>query len=161
MAANATRQVRQNPCNPCGIEQAPQNARSAPAGVSEVTAEATRVSAKAQHPVHLRDGSDHTGVIACLLRLPCRALQASNVLEQQVTLIDVVVPEGHIHPLFVSLAHDTAGVSALATPYFGHKGRKFREAETFVDLLHRPLVALLLLLLSDSFAGHCYLDASR
>ena len=28
-----------------------------------------------------------------------------------------------------------------------------------VDLLHRPLVALLLLLLSDSFAGHGYLGS--
>ena len=34
--------------------------RSAPVGVARVTAEATGVSTQAQHPVHLRDGPDHT-----------------------------------------------------------------------------------------------------
>ena len=79
--------------------------------MARITAEATSVSAQAQHPVHLRDGPDHTGVVACLLRLPRRALQASDALEQQVTLIDVVVPEGQIHPLFVGFSHDTTGLS--------------------------------------------------
>jgi len=85
--------------------------RSAPVGVGRVTAEATGVSTQAEHPVHLRDGTDHTGVVACLLRLPRRALQASDALEQQVTLIDVVVPESQIHPLFVGFSHDTTGLS--------------------------------------------------
>ena len=86
--------------------------KSATAGVGRVTAEATGVSTQAQHPVHLRDGTDHTGVVASLFRLSRRALQASDALEQQVTLIDVVVPEGQIHPLFVGFSHDTTGVSA-------------------------------------------------
>ena len=86
--------------------------RSAPIGVARVTAEATGVSTQAEHPVHLRDGTDHTGIVACLLRFPRRALQASDALEQQVTLIDVVVPEGKIHPFFVGLSHDTTGLSA-------------------------------------------------
>ena len=52
------------------------------------------------------------------------------------------------------------GVSACAPPCFGNKGSKLREADAFVDLLHRPLVALLLLLLGDSLAGHGYLQGS-
>ena len=128
--------------------------------MARVPAEATGVSTQAQHPIHLCDGTDHTGVVACLLRLSRRARQASDSLEQQVTLIDVVVPEGHIHPLFMGLGHDTAGVSAGAPPCFGHKGSKFTKTDALIDLLHRPLVALLLLLLSDSFAGHGYLQGS-
>ena len=85
--------------------------KSATAGVGRVTAEATGVSTQAQHPVHLRHGADHTGVVACLFRLPRRALQARDALEQQVTLIDVVVPESQIHPLFVGFSHDTTGLS--------------------------------------------------
>ena len=84
------------------------------------------------------------------------SLQASDALEQQVTLIELVVPEGHIHPLFVGIGHHAAGISAGAPPCFGHKGRKFREADALIDLFHRPLVALLLLSLSDSLAGHGY-----
>ena len=57
--------------------------------MGRVTAEATGVSAQAQHPVHLRDGTDHTCVVAALFRLPRRALQASDALKQQITLIDV------------------------------------------------------------------------
>ena len=125
-----------------------------------MTSEYFLVSTQAEHPVHLRDVTDHTGVVACLLRLPRRALQASDALEQQVTLIDVVVPEGQIHPLFVGFSHDTTGVSAGAPPCFGNKGSKFAEANASVDLLHRPFVALLLLLLGDSLAGHGYLGSS-
>ena len=134
--------------------------RSAPVGVARVTAEATGVSAQAQHPVHLRDGPDHTGVVACLLRFPRRALQASDALEHQVTLIDVVVPKGHIHPLFVGIGHDTAGVSAGAPPCFGHKGSKFTKTDALVDLFHRPFVAMPLLVLGYSFASHGYLPGS-
>ena len=79
--------------------------------MARMTAEATGVSPQAQHLVHLRDSTDHAGPIACLLRLPRRALQASDALEQQVTLIDVVVPESQIHPLFVGFSHDTTGLS--------------------------------------------------
>ena len=128
--------------------------------MGRVTAEATGVNTQAEHPVHLRDGTDHTGIVACLLRFPRRALQASDALEQQVTLIDVVVPESQILPLFVGFSHDTAGVPARAAPCFGHKGRKFAETDTLVDLFHRPVEALLLLRLRDSRVGHGYLDAS-
>ena len=51
--------------------------------MGRVTAEATGVSAQAQHPVHLRHGTDHTGVVAALFCLPRRTLQASDALEQQ------------------------------------------------------------------------------
>ena len=57
--------------------------------MARMTAEATSVSAQAQHPVHLRDGTDHTGVVTALFRLTRRALQASDALKQQITLIDV------------------------------------------------------------------------
>ena len=119
-----------------------------------MTSESTSVSTQAQHPVHLRDGTDHTGVISCLFRLPRRALQASDALEQQVTLIDVVVPEGHIHPLFVGFSHDTAGVSAGAPSCFGNKGRKFAETDALVDLFDRPLEALPLLRLRHPVGRH-------
>ena len=76
-----------------------------------MTTEAMGVSIQAQHHVHPRDAPVQTGVVACLLRLPRCALQASDALEQQVTLIDVVVPEGQIHPLFVGFSHDTTGLS--------------------------------------------------
>ena len=128
--------------------------------MARVPAEATGVSTQAEHPVHLRDGTDHTGIVASLFRLSRRALQASDALEQQVTLIDVVVAEGKIHPLFVGLSHDTTGVSAGASPCFGHKGRKFAETDALIDLFHRPVEALLLLRLRDSRVGHGYLDAS-
>ena len=134
--------------------------RSAPVGVGRVNAEATGVGAQAQHPVHLRDGPDHTGVVAALLCLPRCALQASDALEQQVTLIDVVVPEGQIHPLFVGFSHDTTSLSAGAPPCFGHKGRKLAEADALINFFHRPQVALLLLRLSDSRVGHGYLQGS-
>ena len=39
-------------------------------------------------------------------------------------------------------------------------GSKFAEANASVDLLHRPFVALLLLLLGDSLSGHGYLQGS-
>ena len=87
-----------------------------------VTSESSQVSTQAEHPVHLRDVTDHTGVVACLLRLPRRALQASDSLGQQVTLIDVDVPEGHVHPLFVGFCDDTTGVPAGAPRCFGSKG---------------------------------------
>ena len=86
--------------------------KSATAGVGRVTAEASGVSTQAQHPVHLRDGTAHTGVVAALFCLPRCALQASDALKQQITLIDVVVAEGEIHPLFVGFSRDTTGLSA-------------------------------------------------
>ena len=96
-----------------------------------MNAESTGVSTQAEHPVHLRDDTDHTGVVAYLLRFPRRALQASDALEQQATLINIVVPKGHIHRLFVGIGHDTAGISAGAPPCFGHKGRKFRKVDAW------------------------------
>ena len=69
------------------------------------TAEAAGVSTQAQHPVHLRDGTDHTGVVACLLRLPRRPLQASDALKQQITLIDYVV---NVYPTSWSPSDNTA-----------------------------------------------------
>ena len=79
--------------------------------MARVAAETTGVSTQAQHPVHLRHGTDHTGEVACILRLPRRALQASDALKQQVTLIDILVPEGQINPLFVGFSHDSTSWS--------------------------------------------------
>ena len=44
---------------------------------------------------------------------------------------------------------------------FRKQGKLFREADTLVDLSSGPLLALLLLLLGDSLAGHGYLNASE
>ena len=95
--------------------------RSAPVGVARVTAEATGVSAQAQHPVHLRDGTDHTGEVAALFRLARRALQASKALKKQITLVDVFVVEG-VQPLLMGFLHDSAGLPAGDPPCFGSKG---------------------------------------
>ena len=104
-----------------------------------MTAESFLVSAQGHHLVELSDAADNHSELAAFFCLPRRALQASDALEQQVTLIELVVPEGHIHPLFVGIGHDTAGVSAGAPPCFGHKGRKFREADALIDffIAHR------------------------
>jgi len=125
-----------------------------------VTSESFLVSAQGHHLVELCDAADNHSELAAFFCFPSRALYASDALEQQVTLIELVVPEGHIHPLFVGIGHHAAGVSAGAPPCFGHKGRKFREADALVDLFHRPLVALLLLFLADSLGGHGYLGSS-
>ena len=69
-------------------------------------------SAQGHHLVELGDAADNHSELAAFFCLPRRALQASDALEQQVTLIELVVPEGHIHPLFVGIGHHTAGVSA-------------------------------------------------
>ena len=73
--------------------------------MARVTAEAAGVSTQAQHPVHLRDNTDHTGVVAHLLRPPRSALQASDTPEQQVTLIDYVV---NVYPTSWSPSDNTA-----------------------------------------------------
>ena len=112
------------------------------------------VSTKAQHPVHLRDRPDHTGVVACLFRLPRRALQATDALEQQVTLIEVVVRECHIRPLFVSISQHATGVPPGAPPCFDYKGRKFAETYALVDLFRLQFMALLLLLLRHPLGRH-------
>ena len=121
--------------------------RSAPVVVRRVTAKAFLVSTQSHHLVELGYTADNHCELTSLLRLPRRALQASDALEQQVTLIDLFGTEGNIHPLFVGQRHDVTGVPACAPPCFGNKGSKFREADTSVDLLHRPFMALLLLFL--------------
>lgn len=119
-----------------------------------VTTESFLVSAQGHHLVELSDAADNDCELAAFFRLTRSALQAGDALKQQVMLIDLVVPEGHIHPLFVGIGHDTAGVSAGAPLCFGHKGRKFREADPLIDFSHRPFVALLLLLLRHPLGGH-------
>lgn len=76
-----------------------------------VAAESFLVSTQGHHLVELSDAADNNSELTSLFRLPRRALQASNALEQQVTLIDVVITESQIHPLFVGLSHDTTGLS--------------------------------------------------
>ena len=111
------------------------------------------VSTKAQHPVHLRDRPNHTGVVACLFRLPRRALQATDALKQ-LTLIEVVVREGHIRPLFVSISQHATGVQPGAPPCFDYKRRKIAETYALVDLFRRQFMALLLLLLRHPLGRH-------
>ena len=86
--------------------------------------------------------------------------RASNALGQQVTLVDLFSTEGNLHPLFVGQRHDVTGVPTCAPQCFRNKGSKFREADTSVDLLHRPFMALLLFFLADCLAGHGYLPGS-
>ena len=125
-----------------------------------MTAETLLVSSQSHHLVQLGNAADNDCELAAFFCFPRCALQASDALEQQITLLDLVVPKGHIQPLFVGIGHDTAGVSAGAPPCFGHKGRQFRETDALVDLSHRPFMALLLLFLGDSLGGHGYLLGS-
>ena len=134
--------------------------RSAPLVVRRVTAKAFLVSTQSHHLVELSDAADNNSELTSLFRLTRSALQAGDALEQKVTLIDLLSTKGNLHPLFVGQRHDMTGVSACAPPCFGNKGSKLREADTFVDLLHRPLVTLLLLFLGDSLADHGYLPGS-
>jgi hypothetical protein len=105
------------------------------------------VSAQSHHLVELSDAADNNSELTSLFRLTRSALQAGDALEQQITLIEFLSPKGNFHPLFVSHRHDVTSVPTCAPPCFGNKGSKLRESDAAVDLLHRPLVALLLLFL--------------
>ena len=112
-----------------------------------VTSKAFLVSTQSHHLVELSDAADNHCELPAFFRLTRSALQAGDALEQQVTLIILFSTEGNLQPLFVGQRQDMTGVSACAPPRFGNKGSKFREADAFVDLLHRPFVALLFLFL--------------
>ena len=77
-----------------------------------MTAETLLVSAHSHHLVELSDAADNDCELTSLFRLTRSALQTSDLLEQQITLIDVIVAEGQIHPLFVGISYDTTGLSA-------------------------------------------------
>ena len=68
------------------------------------------ISAQRHHLVHLCNGTDHTGEVAALFRLSRRALEASDALKQQITLVDVFVVES-VEPLFMGLLNDSACLS--------------------------------------------------
>ena len=57
---------------------------SAPVVVRGVAAESFLISAQGHHLVELGDTADNDCELTSLLRLPRRALQASDALEQQV-----------------------------------------------------------------------------
>ena len=58
--------------------------------VVSMTSETLLVSTQAQHLVQLRNTADNDCKLTALFSLACSAFQASNGLEQQITLIDVV-----------------------------------------------------------------------
>ena len=76
-----------------------------------MTSETLLVSAQSHHSIHQLNRADHTGEVAALFRLARRALQASEALEKQVTLVDVFVVES-IMPVFMGFLHDSAGLPA-------------------------------------------------
>ena len=92
--------------------------------------------------------------LAAFFRLTRSAHEAGDALEQQITLVDLFSTEGNLHPLFVGERSDMTSISACAPPCFGNKGSKFREPDAFVDMLPRPLMALLLLLLGNTLASY-------
>ena len=55
-----------------------------------MTAETALISTQAQHLVQLGNATDNDCELAAFFRLTRCALQASNALEQQITLIDFV-----------------------------------------------------------------------
>ena len=79
--------------------------RSASVVVGRVTAEPFLVSAQGHHLVELSDAADNHSELAAFFCLPRRALQASDALEQQVTLIDYVV---NVYPTSWSPSDNTA-----------------------------------------------------
>ena len=97
--------------------------RSAPVvvPVGAMAAETLLVSAQSHHSIHELNRADHTGKVAALFRLARRALQASEALEKQITLVDVFVVKG-VQPLLMGFLHDSAGLSAGDPPCFGSKG---------------------------------------
>jgi hypothetical protein len=54
-----------------------------------VTSKPFLVSAQSHHLVELSDAADNNGELTSLLRLTSSAFQASNGLEQQITLINI------------------------------------------------------------------------
>ena len=84
-----------------------------------MTAESSLISAQSHHSIHQLNRADHTGEVAALFRLARRALQASEALEKQITLVDVFVVES-IEPLLMGFFHDSAGLSTGAPTMFRH-----------------------------------------
>ena len=123
-----------------------------------VTAESFLVSAQGHHLVELSDAADNNCELTNLFRLRAMLGQAACGTADRAGRS---AAPSNIHPLFVGQGHDVTGVPACAPPCFGNKGSKLREADASVDLLHRPFMALLLLFLGDSLAGHGYLQGSE
>lgn len=89
--------------------------------VGSMTSEPSLISAQSHHSIHQLNRADHTGEVAALFRLARRALQASEALEKQITLVDVFVVKG-VQPLLMGFLHDSAGLPAGDPPCFGSKG---------------------------------------
>ena len=84
-----------------------------------MTPEPSLISTKSHHSIHQLNRADHTGEVAALFRLARRALQASEALEEQITLVDVFVVKG-VQPLLMGFLHDSAGLSTVAPTMFRH-----------------------------------------
>ena len=67
-----------------------------------MTPEPSLISAQSHHSIHQLNRADHTGEVSALFRLARRALQASEALEQQIALVDVLVIES-LQPILVRL----------------------------------------------------------
>ena len=85
--------------------------RSMPVVVRRMTTETLLVSAQSHHLVELSDAADNHCELPAFFRLTRSALQAGDALEQEVTLIELVVSEGHIPQLIVGIGHQAACVS--------------------------------------------------
>ena len=93
------------------------NPNSVPGVTDGVTAEAFLIN----HFIELGDATENNSVLTSLVRVTHSGLQTGNALEQQVTLIERVVAEGHIHAL---CGHRTprGGHCGISTPMFQPQG---------------------------------------
>ena len=82
-----------------------------------MTAEPSLISTQSHHSIHQLNRADHTGKVAAFFRLARCALQASEALEMQITLVDVFVVES-VQPLLMSFLHDSAGLAAGDPPMY-------------------------------------------
>ena len=91
-----------------------------------MTAETLLVSAHSHHLVELSDAADNDCELTSLFRLTRSALQTSDLLEQQITLIDLLSAKGNLHPLFVGQRHDVTSIPTCTPPRFGNKEKQVR-----------------------------------
>ena len=82
-----------------------------------MTAEPSLISTQSHHSIHQLNRADHAGKVAALFRFARCALQASEALAMQITLVDVFVVES-VQPLLMNFLHDSAGLAAGDPPMY-------------------------------------------
>ena len=69
--------------------------------VVSMTAETGLISTQSHHLVELSDSADNDCELTSLFSLSRSAVQASDLLEEQITPVNLFCAEGNLHSLFV------------------------------------------------------------